>query len=94
MVGELCTPPWGNLSFCKAPAVYTNFSVGVSCLLETKKPKVPTASKEMGKKEKARDRVQLHLPAAARPYVRVGWSHSLSSLNSYRAKEEKQGPQR
>lgn len=28
MVDKLCTPPWGNLSSYKAPAVCTNFSEG------------------------------------------------------------------
>lgn len=86
--------PLGDLSSCKAPAVYTNFFLRVSCFLETKKPQIPTVSKEMGKEEKARDRVQLHLPAAAKLYARVGRSGSLSSLNSYRAKEEEQRLQR
>lgn len=47
----------------------------------------------MRKVKKAQDRVQLHLPVAARPYARVGRPHSLSGLNSYGAKEEEQEPQ-
>lgn len=49
-------------------------------------PLVPTVPEELGKEEKAWDRVQLHLPAAARPYMRVGQSCSLSGVNSHRAK--------
>lgn len=91
--GGAVRSPLGDLSSCKAPTVYTNFSIGVSCFWETKKPQVPTASKEMRKGKKAQDRVQLHLPVAARPYARVGRPRSLSGLNSYGAKEEEQEPQ-
>lgn len=75
--GAVCSP-LGDLSSCKAPAVYTNFSVRVNCFLETKKPQVPTVSKEMGKERRAWDRVQLHLSAAAKLYARVG--HALSTV--------------
>lgn len=53
----------------------------------------PNCARELGKEEKAWDGVQLHLPAAVRPYMRVGQSFSLMGMNSHRAKAEEQGPQ-
>lgn len=47
--------------------------------------------KEMRKEEKARDSVQLHLPAAARMYRRVGESLSVSRVNSQWAKSRGAG---
>lgn len=54
-------------------------------------PLVPAVPKELRKEEKAQDRVQLHLPSAARLPVGVGQSFCLSRVNSHRAKSRGAG---
>lgn len=82
--------PLGDLRSCKAPTIYTSFFVGVSLVFQFlgKQDAPSPVSQEKGKEEKAWDRLQLHLPAADRPCVRLGRSRSVSGLKPYRAEEE------
>lgn len=77
--------PRGFKVFQKLP-LFTPAFLWASCVYW--KPRCPQSQlcQRTGERGESMGWVQLHLPAAGRPYMRVGQSFSLSGVNSHRAK--------